>query len=64
VIGANSFVPYNKKFPPKSLITGVPAKVIRELADEETAVNDITPQLYEETIANYQKGNIVGYDKG
>ncbi|MBT4510697.1 MAG: gamma carbonic anhydrase family protein [Chloroflexi bacterium] len=64
VIGANSFIPYNKKFPPKSLITGVPAKVIRELTDEETAINDVTPQLYEETIANYRKGIIVGYEDG
>lgn len=64
VIGANSFIPYDKEFPPKSLITGVPANVIRELTDEEKAVNDVTPQLYEETIANYRKGIIVGYEDG
>ena len=62
VIGANSFISYNKKFPPKSLITGVPAKIIRELTDEETAVNNITPQLYEETITKYRKGLFASYE--
>ena len=61
-IGANSFIPYNKKFPPKSLITGIPAKVIRELTDEETAINDVTPQLYEEIITKYRKGVFAGYE--
>ncbi len=35
IVGANSLVTKNKKFPPRSLIMGSPAKVIRELDDEE-----------------------------
>lgn len=35
IVGANSLVTKNKKFPPRSLIMGAPAKVIRELTDEE-----------------------------
>lgn len=35
IVGANSLVTSNKKFPPKSLIMGSPAKVVRELSDEE-----------------------------
>lgn len=62
VIGANSFIPYNKKFPPRSLITGVPAKLIRELTEQETAVNDVTPLLYEEVIDKYRQGIIVGVE--
>jgi len=35
IVGANSLVTKNKKFPPRSLIMGAPAKVVRELSDEE-----------------------------
>lgn len=35
IVGANSLVTTNKKFPPRSLIMGSPAKVIRELNQEE-----------------------------
>lgn len=35
IVGAKSLVTANKIFPPKSLIMGIPAKVIRELNEEE-----------------------------
>ena len=35
IVGANSLVTSGKVFPPKSLIMGSPAKVVRELSDEE-----------------------------
>jgi carbonic anhydrase/acetyltransferase-like protein (isoleucine patch superfamily) len=35
IVGAGSLVTQNKKFPPRSLILGSPAKVVRELSDEE-----------------------------
>lgn len=35
ILGAGSLVTKNKIFPPKSLIMGSPAKLIRELTDEE-----------------------------
>jgi len=35
IVGAKSLVTANKKFPPRSLIMGTPAKVIRELNQEE-----------------------------
>jgi len=37
IVGAHSLVTQNKKFPPRSLIMGSPAKVVRELSDEEVA---------------------------
>ena len=37
IVGAGSLVTKNKKFPPRSLIMGSPAKVVRELTDEEVA---------------------------
>lgn len=35
IVGAHSLVTQGKKFPPRSLIMGSPAKVIRELSTEE-----------------------------
>ena len=35
IVGANALVTGGKKFPPRSLILGSPAKVVRELNDEE-----------------------------
>jgi len=35
IVGANSLVTTNKKFPPRSLIMGSPAKVVRTLSQEE-----------------------------
>ncbi len=37
IVGAGSLVTKNKVFPPRSLIIGSPAKVVRELTDEEVA---------------------------
>lgn len=35
IVGANALVPAGKKIPPRSLVVGVPAKVVRELSEEE-----------------------------
>jgi carbonic anhydrase/acetyltransferase-like protein (isoleucine patch superfamily) len=35
IVGAGALVTKNKKFPPRSLIMGTPAKVVRELTDAE-----------------------------
>jgi carbonic anhydrase/acetyltransferase-like protein (isoleucine patch superfamily) len=35
IVGASSLVTKNKIFPPRSLIMGSPAKVVRELTDKE-----------------------------
>ena len=37
IVGAGSLITKGKKFPPRSLIMGSPAKVIRALSDEEVA---------------------------
>ena len=37
IVGAGALVTGGKKFPPRSLILGSPAKVVRELSDEEVA---------------------------
>lgn len=48
IVGASSLVTKNKVFPPRSLIMGNPAKVVRELTEEEVA------SLYKSAI-NYVK---------
>lgn len=35
IIGAGALITSGKRFPPRSLIVGTPAKVVRELTDEE-----------------------------
>ena len=35
IVGANSLVTQGKKFPPRSLIMGSPAKVVREVTDDD-----------------------------
>ena len=37
IVGAGALVTKNKVFPPRSLIMGSPAKVVRELSDDEVA---------------------------
>ena len=60
IVGANSFIGYNKKFPPRSLITGIPAKLARELSLAETAINDAAPQIYRELVEKYRRGAFGG----
>ncbi len=35
IVAAGAVVPQNKIYPPRSLIMGIPAKVVRQLSDEE-----------------------------
>jgi carbonic anhydrase/acetyltransferase-like protein (isoleucine patch superfamily) len=46
LVGAGSLVTQNKIFPPRSLIMGSPAKVIRELSDEEVESLYLSAQNY------------------
>jgi carbonic anhydrase/acetyltransferase-like protein (isoleucine patch superfamily) len=61
IVGANSFVPYNKRFPPRSLIFGVPAKFIKELTTEEIESIKIPIDVYKELVERYSQGKIMGY---
>ncbi len=46
IIGANSLVTTNKKFPPRSLIMGSPAKMIRELTQKEVDFLYVSAKSY------------------
>ena len=53
LIGAGALVPPNMKVSPKSLVVGMPGKVIREVRDKELAMIIERPQEYIELAAVY-----------
>ncbi len=53
IVGAGSLVTKNKRFPPRSLIMGSPAKVVRELTDAEVAELYASAKRYVEFKNNY-----------
>lgn len=55
IVGAGALVTKNKKFPPRSLIMGSPAKVIRELNEEEIKELYASASRYVEFKKDYQK---------
>ncbi len=54
IVGAGALVTKNKVFPPRSLIVGTPAKVIRELNDEEVAELYASASRYVKFKEDYQ----------
>ncbi|MCG6658219.1 gamma carbonic anhydrase family protein [Halomonas campisalis] len=54
IIGAGALITGNKRFPPRSLIVGSPAKVLRELTDEEVQGVLDNSRTYVAKIATYQ----------
>jgi len=46
IVGAGSVVTMGKKFPPRSMIIGTPAKVVRQLTDAEVADLHHHSELY------------------
>ncbi len=54
IVGAGALVTKNKIFPPRSLIVGSPAKVIRELNDEEVAELYASAKRYVEFKKDYE----------
>jgi len=55
IVGAGALVTKNKKFPPRSLIMGSPAKVVRELNEEEIKELYASASRYVEFKKDYQK---------
>lgn len=55
IVGANSLVPKGKVFPPRSLIIGSPAKLIRQITDEEFASILDSAARYTTTGATYHE---------
>ena len=55
IVGASALVTKNKKFPPRSLIMGSPAKVVRELTETEVKELYASAHRYVEFKNNYQE---------
>ncbi len=53
IVGAGSLVTQNKEFPPRSLIVGSPAKVIRQLSDDEVKGIRANAEEYVQLAAAY-----------
>jgi len=61
IVGAHSFVPYNTQFPPNTLIYGSPAKVVRELNENEIQSSRVACEVYFELVERYRSGNITTF---
>lgn len=53
IVGANSLVTMHKKFPPKSMIMGSPAKVVREITEADIKGIEESAKHYIETGREY-----------
>lgn len=54
LVAASALVPQGMVVPPRSLVAGVPAKVRRELSDEEVAANRHNSLAYEHLLAMHR----------
>ncbi|SHI81195.1 gamma carbonic anhydrase family protein [Lutispora thermophila] len=54
IIGAGALVPPNKKIPSNSMVMGMPAKIIRELNEEDRAGITASAQHYVELARDYK----------
>jgi carbonic anhydrase/acetyltransferase-like protein (isoleucine patch superfamily) len=52
IVGAHALLPEGKEYPERSLIVGVPARVMRTLSEEEAALLPLSAQHY---VANAQR---------
>jgi len=55
LIGAGALVPPNMKIPPRSLVVGMPGKVVREISEDEYQMIVDRPQEYIDLAAVYLK---------
>ncbi len=56
IVGAGALVTKGKKFPPRSLILGSPAKVVRELTQEEVDELYASAKRYVKFMQGYKEG--------
>jgi carbonic anhydrase/acetyltransferase-like protein (isoleucine patch superfamily) len=58
IVGANTFVAYHKKFPEKSMIVGVPGRLIRRIEGGELKLNQLAIDIYLDLVKKYRSGEI------
>mmetsp|Transcript_2709 Transcript_2709/g.5663 ORF Transcript_2709/g.5663 Transcript_2709/m.5663 type:complete len:182 (+) Transcript_2709:114-659(+) len=55
IVGANSLISEGKIIPDGSLVIGTPGKVVRQLTEEQIAVNKMSAAHYVENAAHYRE---------
>ncbi|MGH2353445.1 MAG: gamma carbonic anhydrase family protein [Chloroflexota bacterium] len=60
IVGANALVTEGKAFPPRSLIVGVPGKLLREVTDEQAQAVLENAQRYAGYAQAHRKGQVAG----
>lgn len=55
VVGANSLIPEGKDIPPRSLVVGSPARVVRQLSDEDVELFSAGAARYVENWKRYTR---------
>lgn len=55
IVGAHALLPEGKEYPDRSLILGVPARVVRTLSEEEAALLPLAAQHYTVNAARFGK---------
>ena len=58
IIAAGSVVPEGKVIPPRSLVMGIPGKVVREVTDEEAARTREIGRRYGKLARRYADGEV------
>ena len=58
IIGAGAVVPPGMKVPPRSVVMGLPGKVVRAVTDEEVARTRTINERYREIARRYAAGNL------
>lgn len=56
IVGAHALLPENKDYPERSLIVGVPGRVVRALTDAEVAMLPRSAQHYAANAQRYRRG--------
>ncbi len=59
VVGANSFIPRNREYPPRSLIYGAPARVVKQLDESELGQSRRACDVYLRLVDDYRSGRVV-----
>ncbi|NNG39517.1 gamma carbonic anhydrase family protein [Flexivirga sp. ID2601S] len=58
LIAAGAVIPEGMQVPPRSLVAGVPAKVRRDLTDEEVEIIGLNAQVYVDLAATHRDGEV------
>jgi carbonic anhydrase/acetyltransferase-like protein (isoleucine patch superfamily) len=59
LVAAGSLVPEGKRIPPRTLVMGAPAKVVRELTEKDYAMLTMTTHHYAEKARKYKEEKII-----